>query len=277
MKGAAGGTGATRSRAQDACGRARRAWRGPTLSSPAAARPRTRANRRGKSRPGVCGTMGTREEIRAWPRRAPCREARSEACPHRAPPGRPPPGAIAMLRPSGLAERTAASGSGPRQIRDPGRPKSKWAASLGFCGSPQRGHRDHRRSVGSFVSSAHGVGGFIRDQASATRCLTSELVDVPRGPMVAEGRERGCPRPVLRRPGRPQRLRADSLRRGCGSRLTPRSPATTGSPTLHHPGPPAGSAGMTWARAMPSAETARRGREPLPSRLRLGRCSGRAL
>jgi len=33
------GTAATRSRAQDACGRARRAWRGPALSSTAAARP----------------------------------------------------------------------------------------------------------------------------------------------------------------------------------------------------------------------------------------------
>ena len=71
VKGAAGGTGATRSRAQDACGRARRAWRGPTLSSPAAARPRTRTNPRGKRRHGVCRTIGTREEIRAWPRRAP--------------------------------------------------------------------------------------------------------------------------------------------------------------------------------------------------------------
>ena len=219
VKGAAGGTGATRSRAQDACGRARRAWRGPTLSSPAAARPRTRTNPRGKRRHGACGTIGTREEIRAWPRRAPWEKpaqklARTEDAQVAA------AGSYRNAAPERAGRENRRIGTGTATIRDPGGDRGG-AGRLRSDSAVHLSEAIVTTGAASAPSSAPpmALGGFIRRPGE--RGARPHLQARRRAARTDGG---GGPRARLPAPApspsrRPHRLRADSLRRGCGSRL----------------------------------------------------------
>src|SRR5208283_2673661 len=58
--------GAERDRSHAQARLPRRAWRGPPLSSPADARPRTRTKPRGRRRQGACAQVGTLCRSRSW-------------------------------------------------------------------------------------------------------------------------------------------------------------------------------------------------------------------
>ena len=80
--------GAERDRSHAQARLQRRAWRGPTLSSPADARPRTRTKPSGRRRQGTCAQFGTLCRSRSWQPRSPLKAkplpARPRSVEHRA-------------------------------------------------------------------------------------------------------------------------------------------------------------------------------------------------